>query len=768
MEQSFAEWCKENNPSLLEEWHPVKNQPIIPNQIKPKSNKPIWWLGKCGHEWDAAPYSRLSGNGCPYCCNRRFLKGFNDLKTKNPKLAEEWHPTKNDSLTPSEVKFCSKDKVWWLGKCGHEWKAVVADRSSGRGCPVCRGLLVVPGVNDLATLDPSLASEWHPTKNEKAPTQVALHSNIKVWWLGKCGHEWEAYLNNRSKGVGCPYCSGTKVLPGYNDLLTINPVLASEYHPTKNKKPVNEISSQNDNYVWWLGKCGHEWEDSVYHRASRGDGCPYCSGRRTIPEQTSLQALRPDLAKFWDYVKNDKKPDEVSLGSGFKFHWNCECGHTRYTTISGMINNHCPTCLRELRTSFPEKAIAFYVEQVATIVENYRPDFLKGAELDVYIPELKLAFEYDGRRGHNIKKLPSDIKKNNLCESNGIELIRVREIDCPPIDGNVIPVEKESASDLQIAIESILNKVCRLLNIGNLPIVNLEQDSGKIQEKQYTQFKESSLAVKFPHIAKELHPTKNGNLKSTYLPAYGNRKVWWLGKCGHEWAASPATRSRGAGCPYCAGVLVLKGFNDLQTKNPGLASEWHPSLNTKQPFEYTYGSGQKVWWLGKCGHVWQAAINHRFSGEKCPYCYGTTRVLPGVNDLETINPQLAKEWHPSKNVKLPSEMRSKSNKLVWWLGKCGHEWQATIAHRHERGDGCPFCGNKRVLPGYNDLFTIYPDIANKWHPLKNDGMTPSQVLACSTKKYWWTCGNGHEWHCTIADCMKSKAICLECCISLKQ
>lgn len=70
---------------------------------------------------------------------------------------------------------------------------------------------VVEGVNDLVTVNPSLAAEWHPTKNGRLhPMQIAGKSNKKAWWLGKCGHEWEAAIYSRAAGKGCPYCHGKK------------------------------------------------------------------------------------------------------------------------------------------------------------------------------------------------------------------------------------------------------------------------------------------------------------------------------------------------------------------------------------------------------------------------------------------------------------------------------------------------------------------------------------------------------------------------------
>ena len=127
----------------------------------------------------------------------------------HPKIAAEWHPTKND-LGPSEVTKGSGKKVWWLCEKGHEWEATVADRTSGYGCPYCSGRRV-SDANNLAVLFPEIAKEWHPDKNDLGPSEVTKSSGKKVWWLCEKGHEWEAIVNNRTRGRGCSYCSGRRV-----------------------------------------------------------------------------------------------------------------------------------------------------------------------------------------------------------------------------------------------------------------------------------------------------------------------------------------------------------------------------------------------------------------------------------------------------------------------------------------------------------------------------------------------------------------------------
>lgn len=208
----------------------------------------------------------------------KLIKGVNDLATLRPELVTEWHPTKNGDKTPYMFTQWSNVTAWWICPLGHEWETTIANRSKGNGCPICSGHQVLVGYNDLATLQPELASQWHSTKNGNlTPQMVTQSSGKKTWWICPLGHEWEATIDNRSHGNGCPVCSGHRVLSGYNDLSTTHPTLASEWHPTKNGTLTPEMFSKGSHQkAWWKCPCGHEWSDTITHRSS-GRVCALCA-----------------------------------------------------------------------------------------------------------------------------------------------------------------------------------------------------------------------------------------------------------------------------------------------------------------------------------------------------------------------------------------------------------------------------------------------------------------------------------------------------------
>ena len=88
--------------------------------------------------------------------------------------------------------------------------------------------------NSLLFSNPEIAKEWNYEKNGNLrPEHFESNSHKKVWWKCRQGHEWQTAIANRTKGNGCPYCSGQKVLMGYNDLQTINLILANEWNYEK-------------------------------------------------------------------------------------------------------------------------------------------------------------------------------------------------------------------------------------------------------------------------------------------------------------------------------------------------------------------------------------------------------------------------------------------------------------------------------------------------------------------------------------------------------
>lgn len=304
------------NPELLIEWDYEKNTAngLVPNKVQYNSGtKAHWVCSTCGHKWIIAINARtVAGRGCIKCgyTTAQALK----LKTKlnergcisNPILLKEWDYEKNSTigLDPKQLPPGSNKPVYWIcSTCGHRWKAPIARRNNGAGCRKCadkanpdlrRQALVTEG----HTLDnPLLLKEWDYEKNEKLPTDYSYGSGAKVNWVcSTCGYSWQATINSRHKGAGCPACAGNTLVPGKNDLLTMRPDIAAEWDFEKNHslRP-NDVSCAANKKYWWICPKGHESYYAALNHRVTGTGCPICGNQKIAESKSkSVDQLAPD------------------------------------------------------------------------------------------------------------------------------------------------------------------------------------------------------------------------------------------------------------------------------------------------------------------------------------------------------------------------------------------------------------------------------------------------------------------------------------------
>ena len=221
---------KSQNPELCEEWDYKLNHNLCPEQITVNNGRKVWWKCRvCGHSWMSTVAHRNNGRGCPICSqalatkkiNKTKIQSNGSLKSAYPNIANEWNYERNSGLLPQNFTPRSGQKVWWkCSICGNEWEAYISNRTKGSGCPECAKRQRIKTstqsriqeVGSLANIFPSIAAEWHYERNgELTPSLVSPGSSRKVWWKClQCGHEWEATINNRSKGRCCPECAKQK------------------------------------------------------------------------------------------------------------------------------------------------------------------------------------------------------------------------------------------------------------------------------------------------------------------------------------------------------------------------------------------------------------------------------------------------------------------------------------------------------------------------------------------------------------------------------
>lgn len=767
----------ETHPNLAKEWHPTKNGDLTPADVSKGMHMKVWWMlpyddpetGKhFDFEWEAAIYMRVQGRSCPYLVeNAKVWTGFNDLATKCPELAKEWHPTKNGTLTPENVTVHSHKKVWWLlpyddprtGKhFDFEWEVSVDTRTGGNGCPfLSENPKVWPGFNDLESLYPAVAAEWHPIKNGTLkPSEITYGSSRKVWWLlsyddprtGKhFDFEWEAAVRTRTtKGCGCPYLSGHAVYTGFNDLASQFPDIAVQLDIKKNGGlTADKINATSKKEIWWLlpyddPKTGKHfdfsWKSTPYKRTVMGFGCPYLTGYAVYRGFNDLASQYPEVAKEWHPTRNGTlKPEDVVAGSPRSVWWLLPYDdpvtgrHFNFEWQAGIQSrtdggNGCPYLtghavwigFNDLATRYPEIAKEWHPFKNGKLT----PTDVTGKSHQVvwwYLP-------YDDPETG--KRFDFEWKVDILSRTK---------------DGNGCPF---------------------LAKFGGLVWPGF-----------------NDLQTNFPEIAKEWHPIKNGDLTPDKVMKYSTQKVWWYlpyddPKTGKhfdfEWEDTVANRTFGRiGCPYLSGHLVWVGFNDLATTHPEAAAHWHPTKNGDlTPEMVTYGSNQMVWWLypyddpntGKhFDFEWSSTVAAKVGSKYgCPYLTNDA-VWVGFNDLATTHPEVAAQWHPTKNGNLTPEMvTAGSNQLAWWFlsytdpstGKVYYfEWVRTVTLKVRSLNDCPYTAGHAVWTGYNDLQSCFPDIAEQWSE-KNRFLKPDKIYKFSKMKAWWKCPVCEsEWRTSI-------------------
>ena len=352
MRENLAAYCARlHRRELPDQSDGSRNGTLTPDTVSCGSRQKLWWRCEQGHVWQAAVYTRAGGeSGCPYCAGKRPWPGFNDLASRFPDLAKEWHPTKNGDLTPDQVLWGSNRRVWWQCAHGHVWDARVKSRAAGAGCPYCASRQISPGDNDLAAQYPDLAAQWHPTKNgDLRPQDVVAGSRRKVWWQCPKGHVWQAAIASRAGGgAGCPVCAGKQVVPGENDLATLFPQLAQQWDREKNGALTpQQVSSYSNRAAWWRCPLGHSWRAAISARAW-GSDCPYCAGRKVLPGFNDLATRDPAVAAEWDPDLNGAlTPQMVTAGSHKKAWWRCPENHVWKAVVysrTGPKHCGCPVC----------------------------------------------------------------------------------------------------------------------------------------------------------------------------------------------------------------------------------------------------------------------------------------------------------------------------------------------------------------------------------------------------------------------------------------
>lgn len=478
--------------------------------------------------------------------------------------------------------------------------------------------------------DTNFLAEFDVIKNLPIkPNNVTSGSHKKVWFLCKKGHSYAMAPAEKSRGQGCPYCVGKRILAGFNDLYTTHSKIAHYWDYDLNFDVTPDMVSSGSKKKYWFKcpQCGKSYQMTLNSRCKVKDIplCYSCSKKRgslkKIKEMIStghtLKNNYPDIAKEWHPSKNGFfTPNNVTPSSGRKVWWLCPvCGTEWQQTIHTRTKGEgCPRCGHAYQTSEPEQIIFYYIKKVfPDSINSYKSEFLGRKEIDIYIPSIKTGIEYDGAFWHKNKTV-SDTEKALILKENGIYFIRLYEETLSSVGQADYLIRTtdyySNPYGLNAAIKELFNHLNKQFGLKINIMIDVKQDYQKIvdlftQKKRNLITGKTDLATVCIEMANEWDYEKNATLPSQYT-IKSNQRVWWKCKLGHEWEATITSRTKSDGhisqCPYCSNRYVLAGYNDLATTHPSLALQWNQDKNKNlSPQMVSSGSNKKVWWI--CNNV---------------------------------------------------------------------------------------------------------------------------------------------------------------------
>jgi len=542
------------------------------------------------------------------------------------------------------------------------------------------------------------------------------------------------------------------VKPSDESILITHPQLAAEWSDKKVITP-NDVTAGAHDRVWWLGKCGHEWQTSVGNRCLGGTGCPYCTTRATLTGFNDLVTLRPELAKEWNYEKNgDLKPEDFRPFSRKKVWWRCKNGHEWQATLNSRSHgNGCRVCSNKL--------LVKGINDLAT----RRPD-LASEWSDKNLPLTPDSIIWK-KRGSYWWKCPkcSNEYKAWLYHRIG------SGTSCPYCAGYKL---KTGFNDLKTTDPDIAKDWDYDANCSLLPDAFFRRSLRSVKWRcanghSYTMsiydravsgkgcvicdvtFRASFSELLILHLAKRegIDFDLGSELSELYLPDYKlafeaegvslekqqaqKKKKAILKKQGIILTILPRATELPNDAAKIIKLLNRHGVTistDINKDIEVLKQDFFGADYRAKPYD---GGGEFKDVLGS---------NVRYLS-----------IMKSV-PLDEAFPELCEEWSEKNFPFKPEDQDARSSGKVWWkCKKCGSEWRGIVSNRTSgRRSGCHVCASKRIEVGINDLRTTHPKICEEWSP-RNKDLKPEQFTHGTQARVWWVCSKGHEWEAAISN-----------------
>lgn len=715
---TLYDWAIKNEPGLLEEWDYDMNADINIKKVAAHSSKKVFW--RCPqhkHIYSARIQKRVQGHRCIYCTNHAVLVGFNDLQSQYPDIALDLDEEKN-AFCAKDITYGNTKKInWKCHVCKFEWTTSAARRTRyNTGCPACskrrsiekRKLLQIEKTGGLQKYQ-NLLAQWDYERNGNVdPLKVNIHDKRSFYWKCQYGqHSFPAKISYRVSNSNCPYCTGKKVLKGFNDIESQCKNVMIEWDYDNNDILPSEVvyTATTPKIHWKCSFCGKTFStEPCKHREC---GCKICKQKmrhKNIRIEKTSSGGGIDKEKYydiyldWDCERNktlDYYWEEMTPSFTKKVYWKCHtCGYSWMTSVYRRIQQGtgCPACshrilvpgINDLETECPDLATEWSNKNVKKANE-----IIAGSDKP-YIWQCRFCnYEWTASI-HNRRTEGSNCPKCSGANTSFAEQAIFYYIKkfYPDAINRYIDITTNKEIDIYIP----------MLNLG------IEYD-GYVFHKDKKEFDD-----------KKTQLLQDNGIKLVRVREYKNVKL-------------PTLDVK----PYlCLDYLYSSRYNGLDKIIADILTNTG-KIKTKID---TYSDRFKILHL-----YHQKILENSFATTKSP-CL-----------------QL---WDYEKNYPLsPSEITKGSGIEVYWkCNICGFEWVNSV-NAEQKCKGCRRC-NKRVAHKHYNILSKYPHIVDDWITEMNNNKNPVNILPDTHKKFWWKCSVCGKPHLDTPTRWSQKRRCSDC------
>ncbi len=664
---------------------------------------------------------------------------MSDFITDFPALLKYWNFDSNIKLEIEKLAITSKKHVSWkCPNCSYEWKASVAKSykqvlNHTKICPVCDlGEVLVKGENAISDRFPNFLEyiNFHYENIESIQNEIEnLTFTSKRLFHFKCPTchvGWKDVANTSrlltkklNKKVVHAGCNEYKhCVPFYKAYPNLGKIyLSGGYNELEFEK-----LTLSDNVTiprkWKCDKCKYFFDLSIDKLISRikrnGFYCTKCEATFDTAIKVNVKPLSyTDKHLLDQLVKNHIKKNMIDCLSNIVATWKCmKCNGEYECSVVKRHQEGCPYCSDK--------------------------QMLKGYNtLQETHPYLEKFWDKSNDKSISEYWHKSFDVLNWKCP-------------CCNIQFQCSPVEMISRTNLENSNFETCPKNCD----WNKLVFN------------------NDIFHNSPRLRKEWSK-KNNIPVHLALSHIDTKKYWWnCSICQGEYLCSiPIRREVIDSCPYCNDEQPLKGYNTISDIHPELTSYWS-SKNTQKIDEITLSEAKnkKYIWLCDCCNLEFneklsivldkfSNINNRELKKICPYC--NKKIPKPEESLGYKKPFLKSEWLENINGDIYNVFSNSNDIIEWICRKCHRNFKAKISNRAEDDKCCPYCSNRILIKGINDLATTHPHLIKEWSNL-ND-----RQLSCLTNKSsykaWWKCSVcSNTYQQVVSSKLISKTSCPYC------